>query len=460
MKVCIISEGGYPVTRGGLGEWAHSLISNLKQVEYAVFAMVGEGDKPVWERLPNVNSTTVVPFNGARYPGAIAPAGQRSANLGVFLREVLKSKPMDFAPITGGKRPAPVSKKWLLSRDYWRSILAFYDETDREGPFTEYFWTIMGLHATILDSLNAFFRLPRADVYHSLSAGFAGLLGAMARAVYGTPFMLTEQGLYLREREHELQRLKVSDWYRRQVLSFSESLVKTSYRYADAVVPPCHSHKYVGQQYGLDLNKVRVITNGIDCNHFVPGPMRNGSDPVIGCFARVVPVKDLEVLIRAAKIISRDHQASFVVAGEQQDPQYLKDCQRLVKEMDLADRFKFLGHMDTLTGMQQVDIFTLSSYSEGVPYALLEAMGCGLPAVCTAVGGVPEIVREDTGFIVPPRQPEALAARLTELLDNKDLRLQMGRRAREVALADYTIEVMGRNFLNLYKELAGERGQH
>lgn len=177
---------------------------------------------------------------------------------------------------------------------------------------------------------------------------------------------------------------------------------------------------------------------------------------MIGCFARVVPIKDIETLIRAAAIVCQNHDARFVVAGEAQDPQYLKDCQKLVKDIGLVDKFEFLGHMDSAKGLHEIDIFTLSSYSEGVPYALLEAMSCGLPAVCTSVGGMPEIIREDTGFTVPPKQPEALAHKICELLDNKEMRISFGRRAREVALTEYTIDIMGNNFLNLYKELSHE----
>lgn len=447
------------MARGGLGEWAHSLVSNLREVDFDIFALVGEGDKPVWERLPNEHSVTIVPLTGSNYKRTVTPRGKHSENLALFLQGILKSKDMDFATIITPKSRVPFSKKWLLSRDYWRSILEVYRETNHDGPFTEYFWTILGLHAVIIDTLNAFYRLPRADVYHALSAGFAGFIGSMAKAVYGTPLVLTEQGLYLRERENELKRLNVSEWYRQQVLSFSESVVKTSYRYADVVVPPCHSHMYVGKQYGLDLNKVRVINNGINCNHFVPAPARNGHIPIVGCFARVVPVKDIEILIRAAGIVCQTHNVYFIVAGEIQDPQYYQECERLVKELGLSDRFRFLGHLDSLAGLHEVDIFTLSSYSEGVPYALLEAMSCGLPAVCTAVGGIPEIIREDTGFTVPPKQPEALAAKICELLDNKDLRGRMGRRARDVVLTEYTIDMMGRNFLNLYQELSDGR-QH
>lgn len=457
MKVCLISEGGYPVARGGLGEWAHSLVSNIKQVDFAVFAVAGESDKPVWGKLPNVSSTTVIPFTKVRYRNTVIPKGKKSANLAVFLREILEGKPMDLSLIVKDRSRTPISKRWLFGRDYWRSIVEFYEKSNHDGPFTEYFWTILGLHSTIIDSLNAFYYLPRADVYHALSVGFAGLIGSMGKALFGTPLMVTEQGLYLRERENELGRLDVSDWYRQQVLAFSESLVRTSYKYADAVVPPCHSHKLVGQKYGLDLSKVRVIPNGINCEHFVPGKDRNGAIPVIGCFARIVPVKDLEVLIRAASIVCRDHKARFFVAGEAQDSQYFHDCQKLVQSLELADRFQFLGHVDSSKWLHKVDIFTLSSYSEGVPYALLEAMGCGLPAVCTAVGGVPEIIREDTGFLVPPKQPDALAYKICEFLDSKELRIKMGRRAREVALAEYTIDAMGENFFNLYGELIRER---
>ena len=457
MRICMISEGGYPVALGGLGEWAHSLVSNLREVDFDIFAMVGEGDKPVWERLPNENSVTVVPFTGSNYKKTLMPRGKRSKNLALFLQGILESKAMDLATIITPESRVRFSKKWLLSRDYWHSILEVYRETNHPGPFTEYFWTILGLHAVIIDALNAFYRLPRADVYHALSAGFAGFVGSIAKAVYGTPLILTEQGLYLRERENELGRMKVSEWYRQQVLRFSESVVKTSYIYADVVVQPCHSHKYVGRQYGLDLNKVRVISNGIDCNHFVPAPSRNGRIPVVGCFARVVPVKDIEILIRAARIVCQTHNVYFIVAGEIQDPQYHRECEELVKELGLSDRFRFLGHLDSLTGIHATDIFALSSYSEGVPYALLEAMSCGLPAVCTAVGGIPEIIREDTGFTVPPKQPEAFAARICQLLDNKELRSEMGHRAREVALTEYSVNTMGKNFFGLYKELSNGR---
>jgi len=95
----------------------------------------------------------------------------------------------------------------------------------------------------------------------------------------------------------------------------------------------------------------------------------------------------------------------------------------------------------------------LSSISEGVPYALLEAMSSGLPSVCTAVGGIPEIISDGTGYVVPPNRPDMLAEKLDLLVNNKELRITMGRRATEVANSKYDIDEMAGKFRTLYKEL-------
>jgi len=131
--------------------------------------------------------------------------------------------------------------------------------------------------------------------------------------------------------------------------------------------------------------------------------------PLVGCFARVVPIKGITTLIKAAKIVCDTTTADFVVVGEIQDEEYYKECQILVEKLGLKDRFKFTGYADSVEWYRKVDIFTLSSDSEGVPYALLEAMCCGLPCVCTDVGGISEILSGDLGYVVPPSQPDSLA---------------------------------------------------
>ena len=141
--------------------------------------------------------------------------------------------------------------------------------------------------------------------------------------------------------------------------------------------------------------------------------------------------------------------------GEIQDQDYFKECQDLVKKFGLGNQFKFMGHVNAMEWYRKVDIFTLSSISEGVPYALLEAMSCGLPSVCTAVGGIPEIIADGTGYVVPPNRPDMLAEKFSLLVDDKELRTRMGRKATEVANAKYDIDEMAGKFRTLYRELAG-----
>jgi glycosyltransferase involved in cell wall biosynthesis len=219
-------------------------------------------------------------------------------------------------------------------------------------------------------------------------------------------------------------------------------------------VPPCHSHIAIEQEFGADLDKIEVIANGIDCNRFVPGPPRDEAPLVVGCFARVVPIKGITVLIRAAETVLKKHQAKFIVIGDIQDEDYYHECQELVEELGLKDHFRFTGHVNSLEWYHHVDIFVLPSLSEGVPYALLEAMSCGLPCVCTAVGGVPEILSDvSVGYVVPPNEPDSLAEKICELLENEPLRKRMGLRATELAGEKYTIEGMVKKFRRLYEGL-------
>lgn len=455
MRVCIVSEGGYPIVRGGLSEWAHMLIKTLNDVEFDVFCTTGSGkERPTYSKLKNVKSRVIVPLIGARSKRKSSLPRNVTRTLSDSLQNVLLGAPLDLESIVKIRKRYNIDKGWLLSESYWHFLSHFYRKNYPDHSFVEFFWTVFGLYSVLLESISAMLQIPHADVYHCLSSGYAGLAGSLAKITHHRPLIVTEQGLYLVEREKDLSRQNVSEWYRKQVNKFSESIVKTSYRYADYVVPPCHSHIEVEEKLGMNPSRIRLIDNGIDCNKFIPGPTRNGVKPVVGCFARVVPIKGIEVLIKAAKIVTEKYPADFVVVGEIQDKQYHGECQKLVEELGLKDRFRFIGYTESLQWYHKIDVFTLSSISEGVPYALLEAMSCGLPAVCTAVGGVPEIVRKDTGYLVPPNDPNKLAEKLGELVTNRELRLTMGKRATQVAKEKYTIQDMANNFYKLYEELS------
>jgi glycosyltransferase involved in cell wall biosynthesis len=457
MRVCIISEGSYPIIRGGLSEWAHMLIKALKDVKFDVFCITPTADhnwKPVYEKFPNVDRVIIKPLIRTKtVENTKIVSKQVSSALVKLLNNAADGEPVDFKNIVWLLGVASVSKEWLASKSYWDFVVDTYRKNYPKGSFAEYFWTFNGLNSILMDSMQFIREIPKADVYHCLSSGFAGYAGSMAKAVRHSPLVVSEQGLYLVERRDELSRQNVSEWYRRQLIRFSESLVKTTYKYADKIVPPCHSHMAIEKQMGADPDKIVMINNGIETDKFVPLPGKNGHKLLVGCFARVVPIKGLTTLIKAAKIICDKFPADFVVVGEIQDKEYYNECRKMVEKFGIADRFKFIGHANAVEWYHKVDVFTLSSNSEGVPYALLEAMSCGLPCVCTDVGGISEILADGLGYVVPPGQPESLAQAIYKLLENKELRITMGQRSTKVAREKYTIAEEAENIRNLYKEL-------
>jgi len=104
------------------------------------------------------------------------------------------------------------------------------------------------------------------------------------------------------------------------------------------------------------------------------------------------------------------------------------------------------------------DIFVLSSHKEGLPYTIIEAMIAGLPVVATRVGGIPELVEDNvTGFLVPPGGPKTLAKALQNLLDNSDLRHEMGRAGREKALREFNLDDMLRKTRQVYDQVLKSR---
>jgi glycosyltransferase involved in cell wall biosynthesis len=161
------------------------------------------------------------------------------------------------------------------------------------------------------------------------------------------------------------------------------------------------------------------------------------------------------MLLNAGKNVLDGFNADFVFAGEIQDKEYYKECQDLVEKLGIGENIKFIGHKDNMLDLyRRADIFVLSSQSEGVPLALLEAMSCGLPAVCTSVGGVPEILADTvTGFLVQRGDVENMSAKISTLLRDENLRKKMGSKARELVIENYTIGEMSRKILKIYNEL-------
>jgi len=193
---------------------------------------------------------------------------------------------------------------------------------------------------------------------------------------------------------------------------------------------------------GIPASKISVIHNGIDAEawspHRVIGTMRDELNighgvPVVGYVGRIMPEKDLKTWLRAAAMVSEKFpETHFVLVGEGRDETTLQELQELAASLGIAERVIFHGYRRNLLPVYATfDLFVLSSLREGLPNSILEAMALGLPVVTTDVAGAKELVaHEETGFVVPKKQPEKLARGMLAILEDEQVRIGMGQASR------------------------------
>jgi glycosyltransferase involved in cell wall biosynthesis len=232
-------------------------------------------------------------------------------------------------------------------------------------------------------------------------------------------------------------------------------------RWATAVVVVSEYLREAVKKLGFSDDRVVRIYNGIDPSRFVStakSPFRNtlalGEDSkLVGMVANLRESKGYEFFVQAArKVADRFPQARFLAIGEI-DPPILSRISALVREVQLEDRFQFLGFRnDVAEILQALDVFVLSSVSEGFSLATIEAMAAGRAVVVTSSGGPQEIVENGrTGILVPPADAEALAAKICAVLDNPEWAATLGRAAQEQVQRQFSISQIVREYEALYE---------
>jgi len=217
----------------------------------------------------------------------------------------------------------------------------------------------------------------------------------------------------------------------------------------------------------LPARRIVTIHNGINTDQFRRRTDRGKAREllglptderlIIGGVGRLDEAKGFTYLIDAMAYLSAEYPTlTLVLAG--QGP-LLEPLKAQAARLGLADHVRFLGFCrDVQQVYDALDVFVLSSLCEALPYALLEAMATCLPTVGTTVGGVAEVVVSGrTGFLVPPRDGEALASALRPLLASTDMRETLGRNGRQRVSADFSEEKMVRETIQVYRDLLNAR---
>jgi len=220
--------------------------------------------------------------------------------------------------------------------------------------------------------------------------------------------------------------------------------------------------RHVERVEGCPARKIAVIPNGIDVPRLGAAhrdrAAPSGRPPVVGTVGRLAPKKAQADLLRAAPmVLDQWPDARFLLVG---DGPLRGDLERLARETGIGGHVEFLGSVrDPARLLGGLDVFVLPSHVEGMSNGLLEAMAAGLPAVVTDVGGNAEVVVDgETGFVVPARRPELLAAAISTLLKDPERARAMGAAGRARVAAEFTVEAMLARLERLYRDLLAGKG--
>ncbi len=211
--------------------------------------------------------------------------------------------------------------------------------------------------------------------------------------------------------------------------------------------------QYTAEAEGVPLDRITVIRNAIDTDRFRPptGSERQAArrsfsipdrDRAVACVANLRPVKDHRNLLRAFSLVLRSlPNLRLLLAGCGAEESALRS---VAAELDIADRVHFLGSLDnTVRLYHAVDAAVLSSVSESLPNAILEALACGLPVASTNVGGVPEVLAgHPFGRLAPPSDPEPLAAALSDVFCGPAQDPAAQQAARDYAVTNFSLPVI------------------
>jgi len=220
---------------------------------------------------------------------------------------------------------------------------------------------------------------------------------------------------------------------------------------------------------GPDLERIRVVYNGMDAEQFSPAPddrLRREigaapDDVLVGITSRLAADKGQDTFLQAAaRVLAEAPRARFVIVGDDSvfsdNADYIPRLKTLAVELGIAGRVHFTGfRADMVQVNRGLDLVVNAAWREAFGLVVVEAMACGKPVAGTDAGGIPEILTHGRdGFLYPPRDPAALAAVLLPLVRDADLRARIGAAARQTVLARFTIQTYVRAIETLYEELA------
>lgn len=468
MRICLLLEGCYPYVNGGVSSWMHNYIKEMTEHEF-VLVTIGADSKDrgkfKYELADNVVEVKEIFLNDAfaltsdkkKFQLELSQEERQALKdliacqspdwdtlFSLFHREEQIINPLDF----------------LQSPLFLELLIENVEAEHLKQPFSDLFHSTRSMLLPLLYLMNQ--ELPQADVYHSIATGYAGLLASLGSYRHQAPLLLTEHGIYTREREEEILR---SNWVQSSMkhrwIQFFYMLSNLIYQRANRVTSLYTKAKYIQEEVGCDIEKCQVISNGIHYDRFAPIPLKEEDGWVdIGAIVRIAPIKDIKTMLYVFYELNQTYPKTRLhILGGVDDEAYNEECQDLVRQLGIKNVI-FTGQVDVVAYMEKLDFTILTSISEAQPLSVIESMAARRPCVTTEVGCCRELLeggRGDklgiAGYCVPPTHRVGLTRAMELMCSSRQLRLKMGKIAQERARTYYLYDTMIQQYRDLYQEV-------
>ena len=448
--IALILEGTFPYVSGGVSSWINQIIRAYPEYRFAIVFLGSRRDdyQAFRYQLPD----NVVHFEEHYLYGHLGARGLPARRKGDREAFELVQQLLDRFEHAGGRDAAmsifqeitrhmePGGKlqldDFLYSERAWEIICDSYRRHCTDPSFVDFFWTVRIMYQPLWLLARVAHGLIPVRVVHCASTGYAGFLGGLLAHTRGVPLILSEHGIYTKERKIDLFK---SEWirdnrnifqrdptelsfFRQMWIHFFEWLGRYCYASANPIIALYEANRLRQVADGAQPERTFNIPNGIALARFAPLRAQRPADPppVLCLIGRVVPIKDIKTFVRAMRrVVNQLPQAEGWIAGPaDEDPAYAQECENLVRSLGLQEHVKFLGFQRVEDLMPRIGLVVLSSISEALPLVLLEGYAAGVPAVSTDVGSCRQLVEglddEDralgaSGRIVPIADPQQLA---------------------------------------------------
>ena len=506
VDVAIVMESTYPYLKGGVSAVVHDIITGNPDLTFGIIHITWDSHSPLKDLygMPdNVAWVKVLYLSMEEHQEDFLRARPRDLRMNRRQRRELSRRILGaMLSLAQDGQTEPlwdlISEGLSASRRYpvWailgtREFMEAYHDMmpDLGMSMTDIFWCLRDFFSLAYAVLAE--PVPRAQVYHAHTTGYAMLLGVNAAREHGTKVLLTEHNLYVRDTVNTLleRRLdlnvRLTDYRtfdvsgrERMWMAWWLEMGRLCYPYAYASTYLYPRAITEANELGGDSGRAIVIPNGIVTSEFdasyaarlaaIEEIKKEGADKHLWklvYIARVVPIKGLLDMIDSVRLmVDRGLNIHLDVCGPTEHmPSYFEQCLTRIVELGLESVITIRGTVKVRELLPEFDLFVLPSYNEGLPVVSLETMGAGIPTVSTDVGAVRSVVEDlivtdegetwdPCGIIIEPGDPTVMADKVQEVISDVDLYERLSLNARGRVEAAYDLVKVNASYNTIYRQ--------